>query len=184
MSTILNSKKSKGKKSRGQVLTIDLVLSLTVFLAAFFILFYLWQMAQKVSVLNTHELEMSKLAVIVAHSLVFAQGQPSNWHAMANPADASSFGLAWRSNVLQQEKVDAFIALNATNYTSTKERLGAGRYELYIFVQDLAGANIYEFGIKPPDSSRIHPIQVAQRFAILNNEPIIVQAEVWSNIYS
>lgn len=175
MSATRNSKK-------GQVLTIDLVLSLTVFLAAFFILFYVWQSTQEITVLNIHELEMSKLAVSIAQSLVYTQGQPSNWHSQSSQSSTSSYGLSWRDNVLQQEKAEAFAALNSS-YNSTKEKLGAGRYELYAFIEDLNGVHLYEFGIQPPDSSRIHPIQVAQRFAILNNEPVIVQAEVWSYIY-
>ena len=173
----------RNKKSRGQVLTIDFVLSLGVFLAAFYILFTLWGVVQSVLLLNMSELEMSKVAVSVSQSLVSTPGQDSNWHVISGE-NSSAFGLAWRSNMLQTEKVDEFISLNATNYTMLKEKLGAGKYELYVFIDELDGTRLHDFGMQSPDASRKHATQSSQRFAILDGRIVILQVEVWSYIYA
>jgi len=170
------------KKSRGQVLTIDFVLSLGVFLAAFYILFMLWGVVQGILLLNMNELEMSKIAVSISQSLASTPGQDSNWH-VTSMENSSAFGLAWRSNMLQSEKLDEFMSLNATNYTLVKEKMGAGKYELYVFIDELDGLRLHEFGLAPPDASRKHTTQSSQRFAMLNGRIVILQVEVWSYIY-
>ena len=170
-------------KSRGQMLSVDFMLSLGVFLAAFYILFTLWGVVQSVLLLDMRELEMSKVAVSISQSLVATAGQDTNWHVLSRE-NASAFGLAWSSNVLQLEKVQEFMSLNATNYNSIKEKLGAGRYELYVFIDELDGTRLYEFGLAPPDNSRSHPTQSSQRFAILDGRIVIVQVEVWTYLYT
>lgn len=114
---------------------------------------------------------------------LLATGSPPNWNAVVNVSNtiswsnvSGSLGLG-NGTALSQAKVMTFLSMthNITSYQATKALLGIG-YEYYITITGSDFA--VSIGLSPNNPTSI---QVARLSATMNNAPVKVLLEVWTN---
>ncbi len=125
--------------SRGQVVSYDLLIAISIFLLVFAFVLGIWQNAIGAIAGEKILYEMKNSAVQISNQLVMTPGNPSNWQL---GGDANLYGLALSRRALSLQKLDAFRALD---YNSAKSRMGIADYDFYIKIeQDLN--KVYEAG--------------------------------------
>ena len=126
-------------KSRGQVVSYDLMIAIFIFLLVFAFVLGIWQNNLDAIASEKILYEMKNSAVQISNQLAMTPGVPSNWHL---GGDANLYGLALSRRALSLQKLNAFKALD---YNSTKGRMGIADYDFYIKIeQDLN--KVYEMG--------------------------------------
>ena len=110
-------------------------------------------------------------------------GTPPNWNGLVNATNTKSWsnvslGLGTgNGTALSQSKVMTFLAMthNFTAYQATKALVGVG-YQYYITI---TGEDFVVYiGLSPKNPTSI---QVARLTATMNNAPVKVLLEVWTN---
>ncbi len=130
---------------KAQLLTIDFVLSLAIFVSIMLTLVGIWSTVgtQVRDVESRRELQMISLAV--SDMLVRSPGSPNNW----NSTNVSSIGLAKIERILDLAKIREFLKMD---YYDVKDKvrlggLGTGLYEsktfdFQVYFADMNGNNL------------------------------------------
>jgi hypothetical protein len=166
--------------SRGQFFSPDLIMATGVFV----ICLGLFLAASNSIFADVESQESQKSASEAAHSalnlLMYSSGQPSDWH-LRNLEDINYFGLADSISVLDKQKVLALIGhLNDdNNYSSAKQKIGAGKFDFYFRLVDSSGETLSEDGVTF-SGGRVASAPVLKliyrRIASYNGEQVLFEA--------
>lgn len=152
---------------KGQVWSLDFIVSVIVFLSVLIPLFFVWN---QINLQNQQELlfeDIERMALSLSDSLVRTGGFPEDW----NESTVSVIGLASGDNILDESKVSSFLSMGAANYNMTRTLL-TGSYDFFFEITDINGTAIGSMGQKP-DDKMIVPIE---RYCIYNGR--IVRMEL------
>lgn len=167
----------QGKK--GQLISTEAILSFAIFLTGLMVFAFAWNFVSQAYYTDQAERQMQFALIAVSDAAVLSPGDPSGWEVSAAPQNASSFGFAQSRNVLSPTKLAALQSLNASNYDTVRERMGAGRFELYISVESQDGTVQYAFGNPAAAGSATVSAVSAERLALLNNQAVTLKVQVW-----
>ena len=154
---------------RAQILTPDLLIAVFAFLSLFVVFTAFWFSAQTRIASLEREGNAGFYASMVANQLL-TPGTPANW---SNPSDAVLLGISNAPGSIDGKKLQKLMNELATNYESTKEKLGIYGYELKITVLDSELKPLWEAGKKAGNASF-----VSLRYGVLNGELAILKVEV------
>ncbi|MFH1521025.1 MAG: hypothetical protein ABID61_05250 [Candidatus Micrarchaeota archaeon] len=165
------------KTRRGQIWTADFTTGLVALLFILLLYMMMWNTIAIRWNLASKQTSMESSAFFASESLLATPGEPESWEMLENISDVSAFGLVNGRNELNIMKLDRLIVEN-TSYSMIKARLGMQNYEFGMRITDLTGNEIYyEFGTS--SFGKLNNSIVFDRFAILDNEPVVVHMEVW-----
>ncbi len=158
------------------MLTTELVIASIFFIVAFAITYSAWYSMQVSYAEAQADLEMQTALLTISDAAVMAPGEPSNWESTAKE-NANSFGLAVGANRLSEGKLSALQSLNSSYYYLVKEKMGAGRFEVYINTSNPSGT-LYQFGAPIVFSN--NTVQAStKRLAMINDSIVTVFVQVW-----
>ena len=168
---------NKSPVSKGQILSLEVIVAFSFFLAAMLVFLASWN-AMFASYYREATMRQMETSLIgISDMLVMSPGEPADWEfgALEN---ASSFGLAVSRNSLSSQKLSALQSLNSS-YDKVRESMGAGASQLYIGVKDTSGNVLYGFGDQydPADTGIISVS--TDRLALLDGELVKVTVQVW-----
>ncbi len=151
------------KNSKGQIFTTDLIVAVTVLLFILVVSSTSFGLIQ--NSLNEEEFysEMQEKALNASEVLVSTSGDPNSWELLSD-LNVNSLGIAKERNVLDEEKIDRLVDLNATEYETIKEILGLSKYEFYFKVTEINGSSVKEFGTFPSTENTV----IVERYVLLN----------------
>ncbi|MFA5106006.1 MAG: hypothetical protein WC506_03535 [Candidatus Micrarchaeia archaeon] len=174
---------------RGQILSNDLVIALSVFMAIVLVSFYIWNLANEQIGSARQVNSVEQAALFASDSLVQSQGNPPDWEYY--PLNSTvSIGLASERNVISQQKLDALQAYNSptppnnSQYERVKEILGVGGMGFHIGIEQGNGT-AYSFGEGVPlhfNNSTVIAY-VVERPVAYNNTPSTLIVEAWQEKY-
>jgi hypothetical protein len=144
---------------KAQVWSLDLVISIVVFLSVFLPLLFAWNhvntQQQQQRLLDDAE----RTALSVSDALIRTMGMPENW----NPGNVNVIGLASEENVLDATKVSYLLDMGGGDYNRTRTILTGG-YDFFLNITDINGTSHGIIGSKPQDRMVI-PVE---RYCIYN----------------
>lgn len=162
----------------GQILSTDLVISLSMFLAALLIFMLVWSTIAYTYWESMADIDMQSALISVSDVLVFSPGSPAGWEF--SQANASSYGLSASKNKLSGSKLSALSSAFYSNYSDAKERVGAGRFDIYVSVETAEGGpQLYGFGRLPSGSGQQISTASAERLAMLDGALVKVKVQLW-----
>lgn len=169
----------RGAKT-GQVLSSEIVLAFSLFMFALLVFLLAWGLISNSYAQENYDRQMQGALMGISDTAILSPGDPADWEITALQ-DANSFGLAQSRGVLSPQKLSALQSLNSSHYDTVRERMGAGRFELYIEAQSQGGTVGYRFG-KPADlsDSAVYSASV-ERLALLGGEPTVLKVQLWRN---
>lgn len=126
---------------KGQVWSMDLAVSLLVFLSVAAAFIFAWGYVSSEAHRSSIVMDMEETALDLSDGLVRFPGQPDDW----NQGNVVSIGLADSENTISSSKMDS---LGSMDYDMAKEIMGAGSYNFYLELSD--GGNFSTAGM-PPD---------------------------------
>ena len=109
---------------QGQLVSLDLVLSMAAFFLVCLFLFSLWNLYLNRLQENMQTEEVELLAFQISNMLMGSPGVPFNWEK--NPAMVQTPGLAVERGIVDADKIDAFFNIS---YNETKRLWNIERYE-------------------------------------------------------
>ncbi|MFH1447668.1 MAG: hypothetical protein ABIG39_02290 [Candidatus Micrarchaeota archaeon] len=128
---------------KGQIFTIDFVISLAVFVTILITIITLWMGID----LHIKEIEsrreMHLISIAISDALIRSPGYPADW----NETNVQSIGIAKGEYVLDIHKI---IALMNLEYDTARSILRLGNYQLFIYMTDIDGANISTGVLRSP----------------------------------
>jgi len=163
---------------RAQMLSTDLIISLSLFLAAMLIFLYTWSTISYSYWEQRSELDMQSALLSIADAQALSPGIPSDWE-FSSGQNATSFGLAISKNVLADGKVRQLQSLFRSDYPLMKERVGAGRFDIFISIADSSGDTLYSFGRLADFTDRQISSASAQRLCMLDGQPVMLKVMLW-----
>lgn len=163
------------KESRGQILSIEIMLTFSFFLASVMIFMVAWNAISLSYQEEAEERQLESSLIGISDMAVMSQGYPVDWEVGARE-NASAFGLAISRGILSPQKLSALQSLNSS-YDRLREGMGAGSAELYMEVEGEAG-RLYEFGRPLPSGPRFHSAS-AERLAVLEGSLVKVKVHLW-----
>ena len=164
---------------KGQIWTVDFMAGLVAISFVLLIYVLLWNTLVIRWTTLAKQSTMSSSAYFASESLLATSGEPKSWEMLPHIDDnISAIGLTNGRNELNSLKVAKLISENATAYSTIKSRLGLQLYDFGFKITDLSGnVEYYRFG-KLATGSLNNTISL-DRFALLNNTPVIFHMEVW-----
>ena len=165
------------RSSRGQVLSTEVVVCMGLFTAALIALLAAWNSMHQSYLDEAGQAEMATALAGISDMAVLSPGEPAGWEA-GEIGDASAIGLASSPNVLSERKLSALQSLDETQYSEAKERMGAGRFGLYLSVSD-AGGVIHSFGRQADYSDSSVQALDSGRLALLDGKVVRVRVQLW-----
>ncbi|MDD5337299.1 MAG: hypothetical protein PHS02_02345 [Candidatus ainarchaeum sp.] len=163
---------------RGQIWATDSILGVAVLAFITLLSAFIWNSAASGNSQAEKYNDLTLGAMAASDAIVLTSGDPANWnHLPALDEDSvAAIGLAKSRNVLDAKKLERMQALNSSNYTLFRDRMGIPLYNYSISVLSLNGTEIWETGIAPPeDAQRVR----VERFAVLEKEVVKVAVEIW-----
>jgi len=160
--------------SRSQIFSIDLNVSLFLFISFTLLAIFLFNYTSTQIDDYISGRGMENLAIMSTDTLVRSPGFPQDW----NSGNFTSIGLADEDNVLNYTKL---LELNETDYASAKILFTQGIYEFYINVTDFGENVIMTYG--NTDISSANSIVPIRRFCLLDNgtrKPVYFDMVVWT----
>ncbi len=160
------------------MISTELVICSSIFMAALVIFIFSWSSITASYYEEQADRDMEVALIGISDMAVLSPGSPADWES-TTMGDSSAFGFARSRNVLSQSKLEALSMLDGS-YVAIKERMGAGKFGLYITVSSPASESpLYTFGRAASElNSSISKIS-AERLAILNDEPVRVNVQLW-----
>ena len=129
-------------RKKGQLLSMDFVFSLSIFLAILLISIVIWRNLNiQITQYEMHT-DLENRILITSNLLIKTAGTPNDWENfdLATEQDKIiSLGLAKRENVLNKTKILKFLDID---YDDTKTLLGIPRYEFCIEIADMTDTPI------------------------------------------
>jgi hypothetical protein len=163
---------------RGQILSTDLVISLSMFLAALLIFLLVWSTIAYAYRESLDDIGMQSALISISDALAFTPGSPPGWEFSA--ANASSYGIAASRNHLSPAKLSALSGQFSSNYTGAKERIGAGRFDIFVSVERAEGGEqLYGFGRLPSAAGQQISSAGIERLCMLEGELVKVKVQLW-----
>jgi hypothetical protein len=173
-----NSNSERVSRMRGQILSTDLVVSLSLFLGAIMIFFITWSMLSYSYWENKADTDMQSAMLAISDTLVLSPGSPTDWEF--GPVDsAASFGLASSKNELSALKIASLQSFFANNYTQAKVNMGSGTFDIYVTINRQDGTVLYSFGRTANFTNRQVVAASSDRLAILDDELVDVKVSLW-----
>lgn len=164
--------------AKGQILSTDLVVSLSLFLAALLVFTLAWRSMSQGYWEAQSDMDMQSAALSISDALALSQGYPQGWE-FSQQGNATSFGLASSKNALSHAKIKALQSSFASDYYSAKGTLGAGRFEPYITVGYASGATLYSFGQAPSSQNMSVSSAIAERLCLLDGKLALLRVQLW-----
>jgi hypothetical protein len=156
-----------GLAKKGQVNTLDFMISVLVYAVMLIFLIGFWYLSIAEISGMVEQDRMDSAAVTISDMLIKTPGLPDDWED--GPENVWALGLARDQNVLSREKLANFSALG---YNESRELMGLDG-DFYFYVEDLDGDRLYEAG-KAELGDKVTPVL---RFGVLEGE--IVRVEVF-----
>ncbi len=172
-----------GARLKGQMVSTELVICSSIFMAALVVFLFAWNTISTAYYEEQASRDMETALAGISDMAVLSPGSPSNWE-FSVLSNANSFGFATSPNVLSQGKLAALTELNGS-YSSVKEKLGAGRFDISISVLDADG-NALPYGFGQGASTQNYSVVSAsvERLALLGGQPARLQVQLWRLKYS
>lgn len=164
---------------KGQMFSTELVIASAIFIAGIVLLVSFWNSLIAVYAEGQADVDMQTAALGISDMFALSAGVPSNWEA-AVVDNASAFGLASSPNVISGAKFGALQALNATSYLSLKEKMGAGKFDVYAELNN-STVRVYRFGIPGNLSDGLVKGYNVNRLVLLNDSIYTLRVQVWRN---
>ncbi|MFH0817836.1 MAG: hypothetical protein V1909_04335 [Candidatus Micrarchaeota archaeon] len=134
---------------RGQLLTTDFILSLTIFLAILLSTMSLWASVDTQIKDSESRRDMQAITTTISESLVRSQGYPKNW----TNETVKMIGLANEEHVLDINKI---LSLKHMNYDNVSSILRLANYNYYISITDGAGYDLTSGIVRSPVAVIVH----------------------------
>ncbi len=154
------------KNCKGQVFTTDFIVSFTALIFILVISFSSFGLIQNSLNEEEYYFEMQEKAVNASQILISTSGQPNSWETL-NDLNINSIGLAKERNILDENKVNKLIDLNAAKYNEIKEILGLQKYDFYFKVTSMNDQPLKQFGVFPSAENKTI---VIERYVLLNEK--------------
>jgi hypothetical protein len=120
---------------RAQLLTIDFILSIAIFISILLTLMTVWgSVDTQIKDLEDRR-DLQSLSVAITDSLVRSTGNPADW----NSTNVKSIGLAETERVLSLRKIKSMFSMD---YFSVKSKMRLSNYELQIIFTDKDSNNL------------------------------------------
>ncbi len=163
---------------RGQVLSTEIVLSITIFLAAMLVFLFAWNSISDSYDVAQQAREMEVALVGVSDALVLSPGDPADWE-ITSPENASMMGLAKSQNILSPRKLLALQSLNSS-YDIVRERMGAAQFQVFVSASYVGEDGPYaSFGV-PASEGGSGAISVSiDRLALMEGRLAILKVQLW-----
>ena len=170
------AEKIKGMK--GQIFSMEMMVSFSVFIGAIIIFLFVWNAMYNNYIEEQSDNKMQVVLIGVSDAAVMSAGDPSNWDITVG-REAHSYGFATSRNTLSPSKLYTMQGYFATNYTDMKDKMGAGGYGLYIDVKDLDGNTYYSFGSLADTTNQSISAIAADRLALMDDELVNLRVQLW-----
>lgn len=168
---------------RGQIVTIDFIISLSLFMILLAIAYSMWLSSSLREADGLEQLKAERAASRVLTSMALSYGEPPNFasnSSLSDPSSASlsSIGCASAPHILDRAKLAATSSyFQSANNASALQKLGFGQFLGNITVAYQNGSAAYAFG-SPLVSGDIL-LASGSRLALLGNETVSVRVLVW-----
>jgi hypothetical protein len=156
-----------GKK--GQVFSLDLIISMFTFIIILIFLLSFWNLNSLRLSEKQNSNELQLIALQVMDILVSTPGEPFNW----NTNNATSIGLATRLGKIDQGKLNAFLDYD---YAQSKSRFNIERFEYKFTVTSSQDVLINSSGIESGD---VDEKVALSRLVFVGNEVNKIIFELW-----
>ena len=163
---------------KGQVQSLDLFVSATVFIVLIVTLILVWDNFSKRLDAKVSYEDLSEKAIKITDVLVETRGVPDQWE---NDADkVNVIGLVSNDRVLSNNKIEEFIDME---YDDVKKLFNIEAYDFYFRIIDSNGAiiqvddNDAEFGNKPSLSSKF--VITIQRVVLRGGSEFVLEFTLW-----
>ncbi|MBU0636132.1 hypothetical protein KKE06_03845 [Candidatus Micrarchaeota archaeon] len=138
--------------NKGQIISIDLTLSIMVFVLLLGFLYFSWQSNVSGWEQQRHSLELEEKAMQQARNLVESSGFPANW----TPITVEVIGLAIQPNVLSMEKIGFFANMD---YNMAREKMNIFNYNFRIEITSTNPTLDQNIGAQPSASNQVSTIE-------------------------
>ncbi|MDI6798520.1 MAG: hypothetical protein QMD12_00775 [Candidatus Aenigmarchaeota archaeon] len=151
--------------SKGQIIAVDLIVSLVIFVTAFVIALIA---ANRVTdqIKMSYEINLlDKKVQRISDVLIRTEGLPSNWNEVPED-EIRSIGLAEYEYILNYSKIDRFRNIDAEK---VRKLLGTGEYKFYVSITNITQGNFPEGAITAGNEpSNAEVIVSINRYALIN----------------
>ena len=159
--------------TKGQFFSIDLVLSLVVFVIIFVFVLSLWNIYSLRLSEKVNAEEMQLLAFQISDILIDTKGIPGNWQQ--DISQLQVLGLQNYPGSLADDKITAFLALD---YDQSKQLFNIERFEYQFRVLDRNGNVLNQKGMAYNTSTK--EIASVKRLVLLDNQTKQVIFTMWN----
>lgn len=149
---------------KGQVNSIDFVISIFVFTAVLVFIISFWFVEVRMAENTVHKERLSSTGIAVSDLMVKSPGVPEDWEYYNQSPDV--LGLASYPNVLSKGKIMNFTNMS---YDESRDLLGIDT-QYYFYIEDMEGNRLHEAGNSSTGEMSITMI----RFALLEGEKVRV----------
>lgn len=159
---------------KGQLFSLDLVLSIVVFFVLFLFMLSLWHLytVRLAHRLDSEELQLA--AFDISELMVKSSGVPSNWES--DPSTVQVLGLSNAPGALDEKKLAAFLAMD---YNASKQVYNIERFEYSLKIISPNGSITEQAG-KEPDDSVKESISVT-RIVLVGEDTSTMQVILWES---
>lgn len=164
---------------KGQIQSLDLFVSASVFIILIITLVLVWDNFSKKLDSKVNYEDLSEKAIKVTDILVETRGVPDKWENNSNNANVT--GLVSNDRVLSNNKVSAFIDMD---YNNTKKIFNIEAYDFYFRVIDskgsiinITGGEAVEVGRKPSLTSK--KAITIQRIVLNGGNEVVLEFMLW-----
>ncbi|MFH0927523.1 MAG: hypothetical protein V1822_02990 [Candidatus Micrarchaeota archaeon] len=175
---------SPNSAKKGQITTIDLVLSISVFMVLLAIIYGAWHVKIESAASDISEFRASIAAQKALNSITNSPGFPSNWaveNLDPNSDSLKGIGAAFAHGEIDATKLAALQAdyADPSKYENTKLKMGLEPFDADIRIYYITGVDLAVLGSPPASGSRV--LASVQKGATYNQQPVMVRVRVWQS---
>jgi len=173
---------SRNSAKKGQTTLLDLVISLSVFMAIIAILYSAWFVKIDNSSQDLKEFRASIAAQKAMNALVESPGFPTNWAAQnlsPNSDSLKGIGIAESKGAIDERKliVLQYYYNSTQSYNNSRLKMGIAPFNADIRISYLNSTNISIMGSAPAASDTI--LASLQKSAVYKNQTVLVRVRLW-----
>jgi hypothetical protein len=131
---------------KAQLFSLEFIMTFFIFLGLFYMADASWG---EIVAARDATWDLHQKAVLLSHALISSPGEPVLW----NNTTVRTVGFSYTRNVLDPEKLSAFVSLASTDYEKAKTVLGT-QYDFYLAVRD-SGGILFETEKKPDNYTKV-----------------------------